>query len=76
MEEPKLLIKIDLYRQIFSVALILASGNPKYDKILFIEFLKKYKFTTNCVQKLFFFVFVLTFKTVMTFKTIFVHNMF
>ena len=38
----------------FSDALILASVNPQYDKRLFIEFPKKYKFTTCCVQKLFF----------------------
>ena len=49
----------------FSEALIIASVNPQYDKRLFIEFRKKYKFTTCCVQKLFF---------VLTFKTIFVHN--
>ena len=51
-----------------SEALILESLNPQYDERLFIEFQEKYKFTTCCVQKLFF-VFVLTF------KTIFVHNM-
>ena len=50
------------------LALILDSVNPQYDKRLFIEFPEKYKFRTCCVQKLFF-VFVLTF------KTIFVHNM-
>jgi hypothetical protein len=38
----------------FSKALILASVNPQYDKRLFIEFPEKYKFTTCCVQKLFF----------------------
>ena len=48
-------------------ALILASVNPQYDERLFIEFPEKYKFRTCCVQKLFFFV--------LTFKTIFVHNM-
>ena len=37
----------------FSGALIFASVNPQYDKILFIEFPKKYKFTTCCVQILF-----------------------
>ena len=52
----------------FSEALILASVNPQYDERLFIEFQEKYKLTTCCVQKLFF-VFVLTF------KTIFVHNL-
>ena len=54
----------------FLEAFILPSVNPQYDKGLFIEFPKQYKFRTCCVQKLFFFVFVLTF------KTIFVHNMF
>ena len=34
----------------FSEALILASVNPQYDKILFIDFPKKYKFTT-CSEK-------------------------
>ena len=38
----------------FSEALILASVNPQCDKGLFIEFPKKYKFTTYCVQKLIF----------------------
>ena len=38
----------------FSEALIHASVNPQYDKRLFIEFPEKYKFTTCCVQKLFF----------------------
>ena len=52
----------------FPEALILASVNPQYAGKLFIEFPKKYKFTTRCIQKLFF-VFVLTF------KAIFVHNM-
>ena len=52
----------------FSEALILPSFNPQNDKRLFIEFPEKYKFTTCCVQKLFF-VFVLTS------KTIFVNNM-
>ena len=37
-----------------SEALILESVNPQYDKRLFIEFPEKYKFTTSCVQKLFF----------------------
>ena len=37
----------------FSEALILASVNPQYDKRLFIEFPEKYKFTTCCVQILF-----------------------
>ena len=50
-----------------SEAFILTSVNPQYDKTLFIEFPKKYKFRTCCVQKLFF---------VLTFKTIIVHNMF
>ena len=51
----------------FSEALILASVNPQYDKRLFIEFPEKYKLRTCCLQKLFF---------VLTFETIFVHNMF
>ena len=38
----------------FSEALILESGNPKYDKRLFIEFSEKYKCRTYYVQKLFF----------------------
>ena len=38
----------------FSEALILASVNPQYGKRLFIEFPQKYKFTTGCVQKLYF----------------------
>ena len=50
-----------------SEALILESVNPQYDKRLFIEFQEKSKFTTCCVQKIFCFV--------LTFKTIFVHNM-
>ena len=37
-----------------SEALILESVNPQYDERLFIEFQEKYKFTTCCVQKLFF----------------------
>ena len=37
----------------FSEALILESAKPKYDKRLFIGFLEKYKFTTCCVQILF-----------------------
>ena len=52
-----------------SEALILESVNPQYDERLFIEFQKKYKLTTCWVQKLFFCFF-------MTFKTIFVHNLF
>ena len=36
-----------------SEALILESVNQQYDKRLFIEFPKKYKFTTCCVQILF-----------------------
>ena len=51
----------------FSEALILASVNPQYDKRLFIEFPEKYKLRTCCLQKLFF---------VLTFTTIFVHNLF
>jgi hypothetical protein len=51
-----------------SEALILESVNPQYDERLFIDFQEKYKFTTCCVQKLFFWFFL-------TFKTIFVHNM-
>ena len=54
----------------FSEALILASVNPQYGERLFIEFPEKYEFRTCCVQKLFFLLFHLTF------KTIFVHNMF
>ena len=47
-------------------ALILASTNPKHDKRLFIDLSLQYmKTTSSC-----FFVFVLTF------KTIYVHNMF
>ena len=38
----------------FSEALTLASVNPQYDKRFFIEFPKKYKFRTCCVQILFF----------------------
>ena len=38
----------------FSEALILESVNPQYDKRLFIEFPEKYKFTTCCVQILFY----------------------
>ena len=38
----------------FSEALVLASVNPQYDMRLFIEFPEKYKFTTRCIQKLFF----------------------
>ena len=45
-----------------SEALILEPVNPQCDERLFIEFLEKYKFRTFCVQKLFLFVFVLTFK--------------
>ena len=37
-----------------SETLILESVNPQYDERLFIEFQEKYKFTTCCVQKLFF----------------------
>ena len=37
-----------------SEALILESVNPQYDERLFIDFQEKYKFTTCCVQKLFF----------------------
>ena len=36
-----------------SEALILESVNPQYDKRLFIEFLKKYKFRKSCVQNFF-----------------------
>ena len=38
-----------------SEALILESVNPQYDERLFIDFQEKCKFTTCCVQKLFFF---------------------
>ena len=37
----------------FSEAFILESVNPQYEERLFIEFPKKYKFTTFCVQILF-----------------------
>ena len=37
----------------FSEALILASVNPQYDERFFIEFPEKDKFTTCCVQILF-----------------------
>ena len=37
----------------FSEALILESVSPQYDERLFVEFLEKYKFTTCCVQILF-----------------------
>ena len=48
-----------------SEALSLESVNPQYDERLFIEFPEKYKFRyNNC------------FFLVLTFKTIFVHNMF
>ena len=55
-----------------SEALILASTNPQYDDRLFIELRVQYKKTTSsacvhCVHKLFF---------VLTFRTIYVHNMF
>jgi hypothetical protein len=48
---PKILVRIGKYYHIstdksFSEALILASVNPQYDKRLFIEFPKKYKFRT------------------------------
>ena len=53
-----------------SEALILASSNPQYDNRLFIELQVQYMKIPNlgrtcCVQKLF-----------LTFRTIFVHNMF
>ena len=54
----------------FSEALILASLNPQYETRFFIELQEKYKFRKCCVQKLFFVVFILTF------KTIFGHNLF
>ena len=38
-----------------SEALIVESVNPQYDGRLFIDFQEKYKFTTCCIQKLFFF---------------------
>ena len=56
-----------------SEALILESVNPKYDDRLFIELQVQYKKNTSSehvVYKNSFFVFVLTF------KTLFVHNMF
>ena len=51
----KIFVKSSKYRYIifFSEALILASVNPQHKKRLFIEFPKKYKVTTCCVQKLF-----------------------
>ena len=59
-------------RKSFSEALILASTNPQYDDRLFIELQVQYMKIpssnlgrTCCVQKLF-----------LTFRTIFVHNMF
>ena len=52
----------------FSEALILALVNRQYDERLLIELQEKYKFRTCCVQNCFVFV--------LTFKTIFVHNMF
>ena len=57
----------------FSEALILASTNPQYDKRLFIELRVQYMKTTSSEHVVYinwFFVFVLTF------KTIYVHNMF
>ena len=63
-----LLKKVEFTGKSMSEALILEWVNPQYDERLFIDFQEKYKFTTCCVQKLFS-VFVLTF------KTIFVHNM-
>ena len=54
----------------FSEALILASVNPQYDKRLFIEFPRKISTSLeHVVYNKCFFVFVLTF------KTIFEHNM-
>ena len=55
----KIFVKSSKYRYIifFSEALILASVNPQHKKRLFIEFPKKYKVTTCCVQKLFCFCF-------------------
>ena len=51
-------LQVNLFQTgLFSEALILASVNPHYDKRLFIEVPKKYKFRTCCVQKLFFFCF-------------------
>jgi hypothetical protein len=44
-----------------SEALILAYINPLYDNRLFIELQEKYKLTTCCVHKLYFFVLFLTF---------------
>ena len=55
-----------------SEALIFASTNPKYDKRMFIDlrFLhENYKIRTCCVHALFF-------CFVLTFKTIYEHNMF
>ena len=56
----------------FSEALIPASVDPQYDNRLFIEFPEKFKVTTcrNMSQHVTIFVFVLTF------KTIYLHNMF
>ena len=49
---------------------ILPSVNPQYDKRLFIEFLEKYKLRACMLCTYFFFL------KVLTFKTIFVHNKF
>jgi hypothetical protein len=57
----------------FSEALILASTNPQYDKRLFIDLPVQYMKTTSSEAVVYincFFVFVLTF------KTIYAHNMF
>ena len=56
----------------FSEALILASTKPQYDKILFIELQVQYMKIASSVHVVYtmFFVFVLTF------RTIYVHNMF
>ena len=51
----------------FLETLILASANPQYDKWLFIEFPEKYKFRTCFVQIIF---------VVLSFKTIFIQNIF
>ena len=57
----------------FSEALILASTNPQYDKRLFIDLRVQYMKTTSSEHVVYtncFFVFLLTF------RTIYVHNMF
>ena len=68
--DKSVFLRLHITGKSFSEALILASVNPQYDKRLFIEFPPKYTSLEQDVYKKCFFVFVLTF------KTIFVHNMF